>query len=130
MTELITAPLRLILSGVHIVPGSIGCCYPPQVDAGDLLEVDFDQRSLSSDGLYLVELIETSGGEKWRGCRRFQRKPGEWWIDQSGDKEWSKISSVDAIGLRVVGYVREVYKPSRRINEIIGRAISANLKTC
>jgi len=62
--------------------------------------------------------------------RKYESKPGEWWIDQSGDKEWSKISSVDAIGLRVVGYVREVYKPSRRINEIIGRAISANLKTC
>lgn len=114
-----------MLSGLHIVPCSIGCYYPPQVEGEDLLEVDWDVKSLRHDGLYLVESV----AEKWRGCRRFQVMPSGWWMDQSGEQEWQHIQSIEAIGLRIVGYVREVYKPSRRIHEIVARTVMASAKT-
>ena len=122
MAEIIEIPLPCALSGIHVVPCSIGCLYPPQAEAEDLLMVDFDQRSLHGDGLYLVEGLEDDQWGRWRGCRRFQREPGSWWMDISGEREWQEIGSVESIGLRVVGYVREVYKPTRRINEIIRRS--------
>ena len=106
------------LSGRRIVPASLGCYYPPTVDTADLLDVDFDQQRLVSDGLYLVELVE-QGRVVWRGCRRFSVMPiSGWSIDERGDGTYRRIKSPESLGLRIVGCVKEVYKPARRIQEL------------
>lgn len=66
-----TGPTRL--SRRMIMP-AYDCEYPPAVEVNDLLDVDFDQRDIGTDGLYLVEIVE-GGRVAWRGCRRFQVMP-------------------------------------------------------
>ncbi len=103
-----TAPQADRLSGVRIVPASIGAYYPPIVAGADLLQVDFDARAVRHDAVYLVE----STRDDWRGCRRFQVKPEGVHIDDSGAGDWRNIGTLDAVGLRVAGEVLEVFKPS------------------
>jgi hypothetical protein len=104
------------LRSVQIVPASIGCFYPPEIEGADLLRVDFDCRQIRGDATYLVELVQ-NGQIVWRGARRFQRKP-DLHIDQTGDGDYVPITSVESVGLRVVGCVIEVYKPARRVAEL------------
>lgn len=98
-----------MLSGRLIVP-AYACHYPPAVEANDLIEVDFDQRS-AGDGLYLIEALNDRGVE-WRGCRRFQVTPRGLMMDNSGAGEWMALSSLKGFRLRVVGTVRRVYRPT------------------
>ncbi|KQP43515.1 hypothetical protein ASF44_29755 [Pseudorhodoferax sp. Leaf274] len=99
------------------MPAHIGCFYPPAIDASDLLEVNFDRRQIGPDGLYLVELVR-DGQVAWRGARRFHHDLSGLYIDQTGEGDHKLIQSPAAVGLRVVGYVIEVYKPARRIAEL------------
>lgn len=112
-----TTPQPESLQGTHIVPASLGCFYPPAIDSEDLLQVDFDRRQIGRDGLYLVELVQ-DGRVAWRGARRFHHHLDGLYIDQTGDGEHKRIASPAAVGLRVAGYVLEVYKPARRIAEL------------
>lgn len=104
------------LHGIHIVPASIGCFYPPAIESQDQLRVDFNCRQFHGDGLYLVE--EVQGGRViWRGARRFQRTPQGLHLDHSGAGEYMAIPSVEAIGWRIVGQVLEVFKSAQRIDD-------------
>lgn len=105
------------LQGIHIVPASIGCFYPPAIEGPDLLRVNFDCRQFIGDALYLVEAVE-GGLITWRGARCFQRTPLGLYIDYSGEGDFHRITSVEEIGLRIVGQVLEVYRPARRIAEL------------
>lgn len=105
------------LHGIQIVPASIGCFYPPAIEGPDLLRVNFDCRQFIGDALYLVEAAD-GGLTTWRGARRFQRTPLGLYIDQTGAGDFHGIQSVEAIGLRIVGMVLEVYRPARRIAEL------------
>ena len=98
------------LYGRHLVPAR-DCWYPPAVAAVDLLDVDFDQRSITGDGLYLVEIL---GEERvdWRGCRRFCTTPHGLNIDVRGDGEWKPIDSPADYRMCIVGRVQRVYKPA------------------
>lgn len=97
-----------VLTGTMVIPAG-DCQYPPAIKAMDLLKVDFDCHSVGHDGLYLVEILNAKGVE-WRGCRRFQKKP-DLHIDVSGNGEW-RPCSLGAGGMRVAGYVEQVYKPA------------------
>lgn len=69
MSAIVSAtPSPIPVSGLHVIPASAGCYYPPQIEARDILEVDFGVRELRSDELHLIYLLKFG----WRGCRRFQ----------------------------------------------------------
>lgn len=108
MSDITTSFTPPMLSGTLIVPAH-DCQYPPDVKANDLLRVDFDMRTVEADGLYLVEMLNPNG-VAWRGCRRFQKMP-HLHMDMSGAGEW-KPFSLEAQGMRVAGYVEQVYKPA------------------
>lgn len=100
------------LRGRMLVPAH-DCWYPPAIDVQDMLLVDFDKESIEAGqvGLYLVEEI-AADRIIWRGCRKIAAKPDCVAIDVSGTGEWMPVSELNSIGLRVVGRVDEVYKPS------------------
>lgn len=96
-----------MLSGRMVIPAR-GCQYPPALTATDLLEVDFDARAVNGDGLYLVEELGATG-VAWRGCRRFQLKPGLH-VDETGNGKWMPIDTLRAWCIRIVGRVEHVYR--------------------
>lgn len=106
------------MHGQLLVPAT-DCWYPPSVDMRDLLLVDFDVTSVpsNSSSLYLVE--EWSGEQAvWRGCRRISRLNDTVKIDVSGEGEWRSLESLAGVGLRIVGAVLEVYKPSPATRQV------------
>ena len=104
-----TGALPPLLTGIRITPATY-CQYADRVRASDLLEVDFDVRTPDSGGgLYLVEEIGPRG-VKWFGCRRFSREPSGLRMDYTGKNDWRPID-LHAVGWRVVGCVRNVYRP-------------------
>ena len=97
------------LCGLALVPAG-QCQYGEQVRAADLLRVDFDADSIRRDGLSLVEGM-TDDGVAWMGCRRFSRAlDGALSVDDSGRGDWRDVSSLEAAGFRVAGYVEQVYR--------------------
>lgn len=100
--------------GRAVVPAH-DCSYPPAVEVVDLLRVDFDRRAVGPDGLYLVEITSPRGVE-WRGCRRFEHAlSGRLRMDEDGCGAWREMPGLAAMNLRIVGYVEQVYKPSRGV---------------
>lgn len=93
------------LSGRGYVPAA-DCSYPPAIEAGDVLEVDFDCDRVANDGLYLAEIVE-NGRCVWRGCRRFSRVPGGVRMDSTGVGTWDAAPA----GLRIVGRVARIFGP-------------------
>lgn len=100
------------LRGRMLVPAH-DCWYPPAVDAQDMLLVDFDAAGVESGqvGLFLVEEM-ASDRIVWRGCRKIAAQPECVRIDVSGTGDWMPVDSLENIGVRVVGRVDEVYKPT------------------
>lgn len=100
------------LRGRMLVPAH-DCWHPPAIDVQDMLLVDFDKVDVGpcSSHLYLVEEM-SADRVIWRGCRRISSTLGKLAIDVSGAGEWMPISTLKGIGLRIVGRVDEVYKPS------------------
>lgn len=97
-------------SGQRLIPADT-CYYPPAVKSADLLLVDFDAREIGAGGgLYLVEEIR-GGSVTWMGCRRFDHHPGQTLLDIDGEGSWQPIN-LQAIGWRIAGAVRQVFKPS------------------
>ena len=53
----------------------------------------------------------TDDGVAWMGCRRFSRSlDGVLSVDDSGRGDWRDVSSLEAAGFRVAGYVEQVYR--------------------
>ncbi len=95
------------VSGIRMLSGRT-CTYPPAIDARDLVEVDFDVRGAGTGGgLYLVEVQGAKAGI----CRRFITTPHGLEVDRTGNGDWQFID-LDAVGWRIVGLVRQVYKPA------------------
>ena len=96
------------------------CQYGDQVAADDVLYIDFDRKKVARDGLYLVEWME-GGRVTWMGCRRFAIVPTSTGsnikVDWLADGRW-EACDIESNGrlrlgdaeLRVVGYVRDVYR--------------------
>ncbi len=107
------------LHGLRLVFGD-PCQYGDQVAADDVLYIDFDRKKVACDGLYLVEWME-GGRVTWMGCRRFAIVPTSTGsnieVDWLADGHW-KACDIEPNGrlllngaeLRVVGYVRDVYR--------------------
>lgn len=96
------------LSGQAMMSAS-ACTYPPAVKASDLLHVDFDQKAIDADGLYLVE-IDGHAGVEWRGCRRFARTATGVQMDVRGTGDWQPVEGIRDFNFRVVGRVMQVYR--------------------
>lgn len=104
------AAALLNLSGLRHVPAA-AFSYPPAVNATDILLVDFDVRRVRHGSLYIIEL--DSGHSTWTGCRRMDmRLDGAVWIDETGAGNWKDVGQFADTNWRVLGEVREVYKPA------------------
>lgn len=101
-------------TGERFIPAR-ACYYPPAVDLQDLLRVNFDCREVRYGALYLFEEV-VDGKVVWMGCRRFDRRPDGIRIDVNGNGDWRDFSDYAsgyaAEHWRIVGEVKEVYKPS------------------
>lgn len=90
------------LSGTALVPAY--ACQYGDIQADDLLRVNFDVNAVRVPGLYLVESDDNAG---WMGCRRLDvLLSGGVVVDQTGSGDWARFPA----GIRVVGYVEQVYK--------------------
>lgn len=76
----------------------------PDVLGGDIVSVDFDQRSPDRDGLYLM-VDDTGAGSPI--VRRFTRTPAGWTVESSGQ---SLVYDATRAAFRVAGRVIEVYR--------------------
>lgn len=75
---------------------------PGEVEAGDVLRIDFTQQQVTRAGLYLVHL------GAWIGVRRFMDAVcGSWALEEDG---WQPVPD----SVRVLGYVSEVRKSCPR----------------
>ncbi|PRE83797.1 hypothetical protein [Burkholderia gladioli] len=93
-----------------VFKSAVDCQYPPAVLATDILHVDLDIQAVSSDGLYLVEMLSPDGRRvEWRGCRRFAVTKAGLQVDVSGAGEWT-AANLQAWRMRVAGKVLAVYR--------------------
>jgi hypothetical protein len=96
------------LTGRGLIPADL-CQYGDAVQAGDVLRVDFDTITVRKSGLYLVEAVN-SEGVAWMGCRRFDPSINGVSMDESGRGDWRDVPSLSGAGLRVAGYVEQVFR--------------------
>lgn len=77
---------------------------PGEIEAGDLLRIDFDQRAVSKDGFYVLQL------GTWTGVRRFAATlEGPKVLDID---EWRPLPG----GVQIMGYVDKVYAARNALN--------------
>jgi hypothetical protein len=98
------------LHGVHLVQHH-SMFYPPAVTPTDVLEIDFDQKSIGPDGLYVIDYPATDqspSGCGWTGVRRFCWAPGSRLKIHEGD-EWRSITAGHR-NMRVFGRIVNVYR--------------------
>lgn len=88
------------LAGVQLVQ-SASAALPGQIEAGDLLRVDFDQRVFDRDGLYVMAL------GSWTGVRRIADTLSGPRIE---DGEHGRLLGN---GVQILGHVQQVYAPRR-----------------
>lgn len=88
------------------------CWYPPAVELGDVLRVDFTRKTVGPNGHYLIQIQDAYGD--WRGCRHFRRQElsERLEMDVTGAGEWRSVSSLADLNIDVVGYVAQIYKPA------------------
>lgn len=96
------------LTGRGLIPADL-CQYGDAVQPGDVLRVSFDHTSVDKAGLYLIEAIGADG-VAWMGCRRFDRNTNGVSMDESGRGDWRDVPSLSGAGLRVAGYVEQVFR--------------------
>lgn len=89
------------------------CLCGEEIKAEDLVLADMSNTRVSTGGgLYLVEM-GTKGKDEWRGCRRMMATGYGVQIDLDGCRDWKTFPTVEAAGLRVVGVVLTVFRPTR-----------------
>lgn len=102
-----TTPTPL-LTGQHLIHADL-FNYPPAVAGDDLLLVDFDQRTIAHDGLFLLQRHDRSGAVAWIGCRRFEVSITDGLlVDFDGRGEMKPYKATD--GAAIVGRVMKVYR--------------------
>lgn len=88
------------------------------IDAGDCVAIDFDCHQIRYDGLFLIT-FDHNDGSHWHSARRFQVRPGdhgrELWGQDVAAPGWAQISPSEQWCFRVVGEVREVFKPVSKL---------------
>lgn len=105
------------LEGRHIILGRY-IQYPPSIEAGDLVEVDFNVRTIFEDSLYLLVCNgdHFAGGKPYAICRRFQRIPGGLRVDQTGHGQWEDFVPEHWASYQVCGRIKTVFKPAKAIS--------------
>ena len=89
------------------------CLCGDEIKSGDLVSVAFGSTKVhSGGGLYIVE-AGTTDGDNWRGCRRMMIVPQGIAIDIDCEGDWRTFPTVEASGMRVVGTVETVYRPTK-----------------
>jgi hypothetical protein len=93
---------RGALAGVQLVQ-SASAALPGQIEAGDLLRVDFDQHTFDRDGLYVMSL------GRWIGVRRV--------VDTLSGPRIEDGAHGRSLGndLQILGRVLQVYAPRNPI---------------
>jgi len=88
------------LTGVQLVQ-SASAALPGQIEAGDLLRIDFDQRVFDREGLYVMSL------GRWTGVRRIV-------ATLRGPRiEDGELGRPLGNGMQILGRVLQVYAPRR-----------------
>jgi hypothetical protein len=98
----------IIITGRGLIPAD-NFQYGDVVRAGDVLNVDFDTTKVSKSGLYLLDVINSEGVAQTM-CRKFDRNTNGVSIDETGRGDWRDLPSLSCAGLRVAGYVGQVYR--------------------
>jgi hypothetical protein len=82
--------------------------FPPEVNTGDLIRVDFTKNRVFCDGLYLIIL----GRDKpdWIGIRRIQNVPGGLQIYNASGKPPQGLDPTQIENIRIVGWIKDVYQ--------------------
>lgn len=97
------------LSGHRIFMGTY-CQYGDIIKPADLVEADFDRKTIANGGgLFLVEIVE-DGRVTWMGCRALSYRPDGVAVDTNGRGEWETFPSLEATGYRIAGMVKNVYR--------------------
>lgn len=104
-------------SGLQLLQTHSSLFYP-FISVGDVIEVDFNVRSIKYDSEFLISITDADGSQ-WFGARRFQfRLDGELWIadpDGFGGVTWHKLSPEVRSTITIYGEVREVFKPVSKL---------------
>lgn len=105
--------VQIQLRGRHLIENH-RCYYPPEVTAEDVLDINFDRRTIH-EGLYVIAYPGT--GERydgpWHGVRRFQRMPTKGLMIFEGGK-WVPIHDGHR-GMIVLGHVVNVYRQTTKM---------------
>lgn len=108
--NIVTATPTTLPTGIHLMEAS-SCSYPPQVNACDVLKVDFDCHAVVTDGLYLLYFLDENGQPKGCGCRRFALPlQGGTHVDEDGQGRWRAVDGTEPI--EIVGRVLKVFRPA------------------
>lgn len=92
----------------HAVVEAKNSIFPPQIQTGDLLCIDFTRNSLAHDGLYVVAIADQFG--PWIGIRRFEKTATGWEMSEDLSGQPPTILSADTLqALQVVGHIKQVY---------------------
>ncbi|WP_312834470.1 hypothetical protein [Comamonas sp.] len=92
----------------------------PEIVTGDVLQIDFDVKSIKHDGLYLI-VIRSKDGAPWRCARRFMRVPS---FSSAGiaihgqdvaAEGWAPVPDELMSRIEVFGAIREVFKPVSKL---------------
>ncbi|UBB17765.1 hypothetical protein [Comamonas odontotermitis] len=104
--------------GLHLLQ-THSSLFGDWIAAHDVIEVDFDRRSIKGDAEYLIAFRHTDD-YSWYGVRRFQfRLDGELWIADptihGEGQTWRIVTPEMLANIEVFGMVREVYKPLSKL---------------
>ena len=97
----VSAASKGTLQGIHLV--QVEGSPAPGIDAGDLLRINFNCRSIQEDGFYAMERRNGSNGI-WRFARGLQ---GLMVQDRS---QWRVVDPEELAAFSVQGHVQAIYK--------------------
>lgn len=83
--------------------------FPPDIESGDLICVDFTKTEVCCDGLFIV--AAGAEGEEWIGIRRFQLIP-QGVLISNRPGEWEQLAAHVKANLQILGHIKAVYKRS------------------
>jgi hypothetical protein len=116
--EKVSDPEQLAaMFGLQMLQVHAALCHPV-IEAHDVLEVDFDRRAITTDGLYLLAMVEGDGGgavaPRWFGARHFQHTPSGLYVREGADPKWVRVTVQMMDSFVIFGLVREIYKPTTK----------------
>lgn len=110
--ECVAEPFQCVaMTGRQLVQVHVGLCHP-DIEANDVLDVDFDRRT-PHEGMYLLSM-DSHTEHRWFGARRFQQTPTGLKVQETGaGSAWVQVTPAMLARMSIVGLVREIYKPAR-----------------